>query len=183
MSEEWRECPGFPDYAVSSHGRVKRIVPDRRNRGAGRILKPATNTSGYLTCTLYVPGAKPRPQLISRLVCEAFHGSSPSRHHHAAHNDGDRTNNRPENLRWATPHENERDKRRHGTLPVGDAHHSRTRPDRMARGEQGGRAKLTGEAVKAIRDDMRASRLIAAEHGVSGALVRLVKAGKIWRHV
>jgi hypothetical protein len=181
--EEWRPAPGFPDYEVSSLGRVKRAVTDSRNRGAGRVLRPAVNASGYLTCTLYAPGVTPRPRLISRLVCEAFHGAAPSPLHHAAHGDGNRTNNRPENLRWATARENEADKLQHGTRPSGDKHHARARPDCVARGHRAGRAKLTDEAVREIMMDARVSRVIAAERGVSGALIRLIKARKVWRHI
>jgi hypothetical protein len=183
MSEEWRPVEGFPDYEVSSLGRVRRAVPDRLGRGAGRVLKAAVNGSGYLTVVPHAPGEKVRPRLISRLVCEAFHGPAPSAMHHAAHADGTRTNNRADNLRWATPIENEGDKRRHGTLAIGDRHHARRNPERMARGSRGGNAKLTEAAVVAIRCDARSPREIAADHGVTRALIQMIKARKVWRHV
>ena len=48
------------------------------------------------------------------LVVLAFLGPPPFPGAHAAHFDGDKLNNRLSNLRWASPAENEADKRRHG---------------------------------------------------------------------
>ncbi|MEL6345607.1 MAG: HNH endonuclease [Myxococcota bacterium] len=39
-------------------------------------------------------------------VCEAWHGPQPAPGHQVDHEDRDRTNNRPENLSWVTPHYN-----------------------------------------------------------------------------
>jgi hypothetical protein len=43
---------------------------------------------------------------VSRLVCEAFHGPSPFDGAVVMHIDDDQTNNKPENLKWATQKEN-----------------------------------------------------------------------------
>lgn len=190
--EEWRPAPGFPDYAVSSEGRVKRAVPDWRGRN-GTILKQRTDR--YAHVTLY-RDKKPSLVLVHRLVCAAFHGAPPSSAHHAAHNDGTSTNNHARNLRWATPSENEADKVAHGTSlagrpsvvpverrPCGARHGRHTKPEATARGERVGRAKLTEAQVIAIRADQRLAREIAEDLGVTRALIQMIKTNKIWRHV
>jgi len=114
MSEEWRTIPSWPRYEASSLGRIRRAV-DGYNTKAGRILRPSRMNGGYLAVRL---GG--RTCGIHRLVCEAFHGPAPSPRHQAAHNDGSRNNNVSPNVRWATPKENIADRRRHGTLPMGE---------------------------------------------------------------
>lgn len=185
MTEEWRTAPGFPDYAVSNEGRVK------RERGA--VLKQRAYR--YAQVTLYRE-KKPSLVLVHRLVCHAFHGAPPSPKHHAAHNDGVRTNNHAGNLRWATARENEADKIAHGTSlagrasavpierrPYGARHGRHTKPEATARGERAGRAKLTEAQVIAIRADRRLPREIAESLGVTRALIQMIKTNKIWRHV
>lgn len=71
----------------------------------------------------------------------------------------------PRHLRWATQVDNESDKLVDGT-------HNR--------GERHVKAKLNRDQVRAIRVDERRDGEIAAEHGVSVTLVRLVRAGKCW---
>lgn len=55
-------------------------------------------------------------QWVHRLVLSAFTGPCPPGME-CCHNDGDPSNNRPENLRWDTRSSNARDKRVHGTDP------------------------------------------------------------------
>ena len=47
---------------------------------------------------------------VHRLICEAFHGPCPPDKGEVDHIDRDTANNRPENLRWATPSENLRNR-------------------------------------------------------------------------
>ena len=62
--EQWCLISGFPNYMVSSNGRVMNIK-------TFKVLKPATNSYGFLCITLssngYTTGKK-----IHRLVAEAF---------------------------------------------------------------------------------------------------------------
>lgn len=174
---------GFPSYAASPTGEIIRIAPDKRkHRVSGRPLKWAISQSGYASVSLCRDG-KAISCRVNRIVCEAFHGTPPSTRHHAAHNDGNRLNNAAANLRWASPTENEADKRVHGTARVGDRHWSKSMPERRARGEQHGRSKLTENDVRLIRTDARFHRLIAADFGVSPRVVWMIKQGITWRHV
>lgn len=183
-SDDWRIVEAFPDYAVSSLGLVKRIQPDMRNhRLHGSVLKQAASASRkYLKVSLCRDG-EIHSIRVSRLVCEAFNGPPPSARHHCAHNDGDASNNRADNLRWATQVENEADKKLHGTAILGDRHWSVKSPEKRPRGEGHGRAKLTADDVRAIRADTRFQRAIASDFGVSQRAIWSIRAGKTWGHV
>lgn len=193
MNEEWKPVVGFPDYAVSSLGRVKRIVPDYVGR-VGGILKP-TRSGRYVGITLY-KNCEPFFFHVHRIVCEAFHGDPPSGRYHAAHGDGDGLNNRSDNLRWATPVENEADKKAHGRSllgrpswvpverrPRGERHGRHTKPEASARGEKIGTSKLTAEKVFAIRADSRSRKEIAADYGITVTMVGYIVRGLSWSHL
>ena len=184
MKEEWRTIEAFPDYAVSSLGRVKRIVTDRKNH-ARRILSLWIGNHGYPTADLSLDGIV-HHRLVHRLVCEAFHGHAPTKLHQVAHADGTRTNGAASNLRWATRSENMEDARAHGTMAIG-ARHGRTRsPEKTPRGEHHGHAKLTDADVQSIRSAQRfngSGRALAARYGVSPATISVIRSGKTWRHV
>lgn len=193
--QTWRPVDGFPDYAVSSHGSVKRVV----SRGTSRPGRILTQQILYGYCYVYLSsGGKVSACRVHRLVCAAFHGSPPTPQHHAAHNDGSRANNHFHNLRWATASENMLDKNAHGTASVGSRNGAHTKPDRIPRGDRNGRrtkpeaypvgashhsARLTDEGVRAIRNDPRSRRAIASSYGVSKCAVDGIKTGKTWRHV
>ncbi len=100
---EWRDVPGHGgNYQASSAGEI------RSNHG---ILKPGTR-SGYLLNVLCRDGGQ-KTYSAHRLVLESFVGPCPNGME-ACHADGDRTNNRIENLRWDTRENNISDKKKYG---------------------------------------------------------------------
>lgn len=157
-----RKTPEFPSLRVCSDGRI--MGP------TGTWLKPRTERSGYQVVGI-TRNARAYPIRVHVVVCTAFHGPRPTPDYEVAHGNGDKSDNRAENLRWATHLENEGDKARTGTLLLG---------------ERRWNAKLTAEAVQEIRRrvaDGEVLRRIAAEYGVTaGAILNLVKR-KTWRHV
>lgn len=94
MSEEWRVIEEFPNYSVSSLGRV-RFNPTGRNR---KIL---TRPNGYCYFTM----SKGKKASIHRCVAKAFL-PNPENKPEVDHIDRDRSNNILSNLRWATISEN-----------------------------------------------------------------------------
>ena len=184
MNEVWKTVSEFPDYAVSSFGRVKRVAPDGRNHRC-RILKSFVANHGYdMVCLCNADGK--HKKLIHRLVCEAFHGSAPTELHQVAHGDGTRTNHHADNLRWATRSENMEDARAHGTMAIGERHGRTRSPERTPRGERHGHAKLTEADVQAIRSSERfngSGLALAARFLISPATVSIIRSGKTWRHV
>lgn len=107
MRELWRTIGGYEGlYEVSTFGRVRSLP---RNYGYGTIaapiiLKPEVIKGGYLRVRLSKYGKRER-FLINRLVATAF---VPNPHNKPIvnHLDTVRTNNRADNLEWATYKEN-----------------------------------------------------------------------------
>lgn len=166
-AEKWCVIDAFPVYAVSSLGRVKRVVPDPRGRLRGPYLKGIVTSRGYVQVGLWRDGVQ-HSCPVHRLVCTAFHGPAPTPKHAAAHRDGDSLNNAEDNLRWATALENAHDKKLHGT---------------EARGERQGAAKLSTADVIAIRNDSRPQRKIAADYNVTQANISSIVCRKSWGHI
>lgn len=182
--EEWRVLKEFPDYAASSFGRIKRIRIDKRNhRLTNETLIPGLSETGYEQVCLVKEIGGSVTKRVNRIICAAFHGPSPEGCPHAAHNDGNKRNNAASNLRWATCVENESDKRVHGTAAIGERHWSKLKPERRAKGEGHGLAKLSAADIPKIRADTRFQRDIAADYGVTQRAIWSIKAGKTWGHI
>lgn len=95
--ESWKPVSGFPSYAVSDMGRVKRLDP------SPWIITQTTRPYGYRTVTL----GKGTLRFVHRLVAFAFVPVVIGKPH-IDHIDGNASNNVPSNLRWVTPTENMR---------------------------------------------------------------------------
>lgn len=118
-AECWATIDGFPDYQASDRGRVRSLARTiTRSDGApldihARILAAHPNGRGYLKVTLYRDGEQhTRP--VHGLVAAAFHGPRPEGLE-VRHLDGDKLNNRADNLAYGTRSDNARDAVRHGT--------------------------------------------------------------------
>lgn len=106
-NERWRAIPGSR-YAASDKGRIMSLVPGN----VGLILSPWTDAEGYKHVTLFVAGRNTR-FAVHGLVLTAFVNPRPAGLQ-GAHNNGNPSDNRLENLRWATPTENYADRIAHG---------------------------------------------------------------------
>lgn len=104
MAEEtWKPIPGYEDYyEVSTLGRVKRIK-GKKGTHIGRILE-GTLRNGYLTVELASDDAA-KVYRINRLVAQTFI-PNPENKLEVNHINGIKTDNRVENLEWATHNEN-----------------------------------------------------------------------------
>lgn len=97
--EVWRDVPGYDGLLqVSNHGRLRVI------RCYTRILQPFKSRDGYLVGTVNIKGKRIRHG-VHRFVAEAFL-PNPEGKEQVNHKNGDKTDNRPENLEWATCQEN-----------------------------------------------------------------------------
>lgn len=168
MSEEWRDVPAwFGKYQVSDSGRVRsRASKAGGLGGVWHEMTPATQRNGYKLATFWDRGRRER-WLVHALVLTAFVGPRP-RGHDCCHSNGIKSDNRLENLRWATRRENHMDKRRHGTFQEGAKH---------------GMSKLTDEAVREIRESTESHAALARRYDVSDTTIAYVRKGRTWRHV
>ena len=92
----------------------------------------------------------------------------------------------PDHLEVGTQADNIRDMVERGRSTRGERNGTRTKPERVARGERAGGAKLTEARVRRVFE-MRAAgmllREIGAELGVSLPTVCRILSGKAWAHI
>lgn len=109
MSETWKEVKGFPNYLISSNGRLwskTKIVsrPKGKYLKKGKIMKLRDDTHGYLTANL-INGDVRKNCKIHRLVAENFI-DNPEGKREVNHINGVKTDNEVSNLEWVTSKEN-----------------------------------------------------------------------------
>lgn len=111
--EEFREVEGYNNYVVSNLGVVKSL--DRREFSVrnnsffirkGRVLKPYLSKSGYLNVYFSIDGKK-KGFRVNRLVALTFI-LNPDNKKEVNHKDGNKINNKVDNLEWMTRTENQR---------------------------------------------------------------------------
>jgi len=94
-TEVWKDIVGYPSYQVSNMGKVKSL-----KCGRNKYLKDATTIKGYKVVCLSSHG-KHMTLNVHKIVAMAFLGEKPS-HLIIDHVDGNRANNRIDNLQYIT---------------------------------------------------------------------------------
>lgn len=109
MTEEWRDIEGLEGkYKVSNFGNILSLKFNKQTQE--RLLKLSTDSDGYAVIHI---GEKMRK--VHRLVAEAFLPKIDGKDF-VNHIDGNKKNNRVENLEWVTCAENARHARAIGLL-------------------------------------------------------------------
>ena len=164
---EYRKHPVHP-FTVGSDGSV--IGP------SGRLLKLRLSNCGYLRVAAYAEG-KQIALSVHRLVAECF---LPGQLEQVNHKDGDKRNNRVENLEWCTPSYNIRHAIANKLIDPKKNSHLKGH-----KGESHPNSKLTDALVRAIRAEGKCKYGDKAhlKYGISSVLYQMVQKKKVWSHV
>jgi hypothetical protein len=103
-----KQVANLPNTFITKDGKIWRN---------GKPKKVYVGMNGYKTCTFSINN-KSNPKTVHRLLLETFVGPCPEKHE-ALHINGNRLDNRLENLRWGTRKENVADAIKHGTATIG----------------------------------------------------------------
>lgn len=119
--ETWKEIKEYPDYMVSNFGRVKSLDMKVWNGKTyhtkeGKILSPGLSCQNYYTVSL-----RGKTKKVSRLVAKSFI-KNPYNFKYVNHKDGDKTNDKVDNLEWCTPSYNEQHAYKNGLKKKGNEH-------------------------------------------------------------
>lgn len=174
IEEVWRPIPEWP-YEASSLGRVRRSTKGVSTH-PGKVLKANSGRHiGWYAKVRLSRGSRleARTFHVHELVALAFIGPRPEGYH-INHINGNKRDNRPDNLEYVTAAENVAHARANGMTPC------------IPRGVDVYAAKLTDAAVREIRATPRRHGVVtglARKFGVDRNTIYRVLNGKGWTHV
>lgn len=158
---ELRQVRDFPNYYAGSDGYVYSRFRDRWRKLTGQH-----NAQGYYHVRLYSADSQ-KTRTVHRIIATAFHGERPEGMQ-CCHNNGDKYDNRPQNLRWDTPRANAADRIKHETV---------YRPN----GHLNVHAKLSESEVEQIRRSPLRDVDVAEKFGVCRKTVWNIRNNRTWR--
>lgn len=172
--EAWKRVKGFGGrYEVSTHGRVRSSDMEVNARGGatairkGRMLGFMVSPAGYYKLTLAF-GEERKQMFVHHLVLNTFVGPKPYDGAHSRHLDGNRKNNKLENLKWGTAMENS---------------HDRANNDMWLKGERIGTSTLKEHQVKELIESSKPHQYFADKFGVTRSCVCSIRNGRSWKHM
>ncbi len=154
--------PVYSNYTVDAEGNVY---------GKQGVRKTCEVTNGYVGIGVSKEG-KPKTYRLHRFIWESINGMIPEGLQ-INHIDGNKRNNKPDNLELCTARENVINAFKLGL-------------SKGPRGEKNGKSKLTESKVIEILQhlkDGKTKTLIANMYSISRATVRMIGQGKRWGHV
>jgi len=178
--EIWKAAVGLEGrYEISSIGRLRSLDRSTYSKKSkitynykGRMIKTGLNRKGYYSVSLR-KNDKSFTAIIHRLVAIAFI-KNPSNKEQVNHIDGNKINNKVENLEWCTNTENIRHAFRTGLFD-----------NRI--GSRCGNSKLNEKQVLEIFEMIKAKKIIykdiAKKFNVSTAAIALIAMGRNWSHL
>lgn len=165
--EKWKQVKDFPNYEISTLGKLRRINLCKNSLKGLGFLNPKAGNQGYCKVTLYNLGKKIY-KTIHSLVADAFLGRIPDGKE-INHIDGNKSNNCITNLEYVTPKENV-------------LHAIKTGLKVMESGSKSARAKLSQKEVEIIRKRLLNEHyvIIAKDFDVCAETIRRIKLGKTY---
>lgn len=103
IKELWKSIPEYTDIEVSSLGRVKKY--NTKDKEWKIVQKFAKDRDGYYKCNVHKVEGSTTQQYVHRLIALAFI-ENPDNKPVVNHIDGNRNNNKVDNLEWVTYREN-----------------------------------------------------------------------------
>ena len=146
----------FPNYEITSDGKIWNIKKQSYMKPFENVVKHRPNNQYYLRIGLTTKHGR-KKIMVHRLVAMAYI-PNPKKKSFINHKDGDKHNNKMENLEWVSNKENCIHASRNGLLPK----------------------KLTNQQVKEIRSNEFgdwSNQDIANHFGVSRRLIGMIKQG------
>lgn len=179
MTEEiWKDVVNYEGvYQISNIGNLKSL--DRKLGGTrykGKEKRKHLSGRGYLYSKLSIGGVQ-KSLFIHKLVAEAFLENTENKPH-VNHIDGNKINNKVENLEWCTHAENMRHAMRTG---LNDGH------SKFKEGNTNSNSKVTSEQVIEIRrlktETKLSNYVIGNMFNIYESAVRKIATRQNWKHI
>lgn len=167
VEEIWLPAVGYEGYyEVSNMGNVRSLgritnFGNQKKLVKGRVLKIKMRKAGYYPAAMFSVDNVITTVMIHRVVAQAFH-PNPENKRTVNHIDGNKKNNRADNLQWATTSENNLHAHDTGLMNI---------------------RKLTVEQVKEIRQSSLTDIQLGKLYGVRQGNIWNIRQRKSWKHV
>lgn len=170
--EKWRHAVGFSDkYFVSNMGRIFTTSAHGKKNNP-TIMKPARSFDKRRGTWEYLKTALDGKRVVVHRVVAKTWVDNPENKPFVNHKNGDKADNRAENLEWCTTSEN-------------ILHAYRTGLEKKVLGQRHHAAKMTDEQVRQFKwewhNDRKMTRKEYAKYfGVSEATIKDIVSGRSW---
>lgn len=164
---EWRDIPGYPGYKASDDGQIASFKKDP----SGYILTQHEASNGYMRVAVRSEAHKGNCAGVHRFVAAAFI-PNPNNLPEINHKNGNKKDNRVENLEWVTSSQNHK----HAYKVLGK--------QSAAKGKRFNRkAKLSPTEVRIIRTSTLGISELAEYFGIDQSTVYNVRKRKTYKYI